>query len=165
MPQLDTGTYREQVTWLVLIFGGVYLVRRSEILPNLSRIVKLRGKKRERRRGGSVQEEGERKLVESGYGARRGSASGQSYGFLQETMDLQEIWMEDTGRRRSEVGQMGAVSRQTMERRVKDVAYHKYVSGKLSELKRPKGSEKGLRNGNKRPVRSRIHLTTPKKGK
>jgi len=45
MPQLDTGAFRGQVTWLRRVFLVLYRGRTGESLPKLSQIVKLRAKK------------------------------------------------------------------------------------------------------------------------
>jgi len=44
MPQLDTYTYFSQVFWLLVIFTIFYILILNNILPNISRIVKLRNK-------------------------------------------------------------------------------------------------------------------------
>src|SRR6478735_3416790 len=93
MPQLDTATFRGQVTWLCLVFVVLYRVRTGEVLPKVNQIVKLRAKKRERTRGEANQYEGERTQVEQGYSGRLGKAAGSSTRLLQERQDLQHGWM------------------------------------------------------------------------
>jgi len=110
MPQLDTATYRGQVTWLVRTFGVLYLTRTGDVLPKLSRIVKLRGKKRERTRGDATQYDGERTRVERGYSTRLGNAAGSSYGLLQETRDVQTNWRnKEVVQRNQSKGMKGAM--------------------------------------------------------
>jgi hypothetical protein len=92
MPQLDTATYRGQVTWLVIVFGGLYRVTRGDVLPKLSTIVKLRSKKRERTRGDASQYDGERTRVENAFSGRLVKAAGSSHTLLQDTMNEQNKW-------------------------------------------------------------------------
>jgi F0F1-type ATP synthase membrane subunit b/b' len=44
MPQLDTYMYSSQVFWLLVIFTVFYILVLNNILPNLSRVLKLRRK-------------------------------------------------------------------------------------------------------------------------
>jgi F0F1-type ATP synthase membrane subunit b/b' len=44
MPQLDTYMYSSQVFWLLVIFIIFYILVLNNILPNLSRVLKLRRK-------------------------------------------------------------------------------------------------------------------------
>jgi len=102
MPQLDTATFRGQVTWLVIVFVVLYLIRTGEILPKRNRIGKLRAKKRERTRGDATQYDGERARIEAGYSARLGNAAGSSHGLLQETIDVQTNWINQNLVKRNE---------------------------------------------------------------
>lgn len=45
MPQLDAAAYLNQVFWLILVFFTFYLIVLKNILPALSRILKVRTKK------------------------------------------------------------------------------------------------------------------------
>jgi len=109
MPQLDTATFFGQVTWLVIVFGVLYRATRGEVLPKLSRIVKMRAKKRERTRVDATQYDGERTRVENGYSARLGTAANSSHGLLQETMDVQNTWRNtEVGKRSQSKGMKGA---------------------------------------------------------
>jgi len=45
MPQLDTVTFLSQLFWLVIVFGGFYLIVLTHILPAFSRVLKSRLKK------------------------------------------------------------------------------------------------------------------------
>ena len=45
MPQLDTVTYLSQLFWVLILFGGFYIIVLSDILPSLSTILKARKKK------------------------------------------------------------------------------------------------------------------------
>ena len=42
MPQLDTYMYLSQVFWLLVLFTTFYILILNNILPNISRILKLR---------------------------------------------------------------------------------------------------------------------------
>jgi len=44
MPQLDTHMYFSQVFWLLVIFTIFYILVLNNILPNISRVLKLRKK-------------------------------------------------------------------------------------------------------------------------
>ena len=136
MPQLDTGTYFGQVTWLVRVFGVLYRTRTGDVLPKLNRIVKIRSKKRERTRGEARQYEGERKSVERGYGARRGGAAGKSYRLLQETQDVQSEWMNGAREKRSQEGERGSANGEYRKHRMNEKRRSERVIEKM-------GSEKG----------------------
>ena len=45
MPQLDTFMYLSQVFWLLVLFTVFYILVLNNILPNISRVLKLRRKK------------------------------------------------------------------------------------------------------------------------
>jgi F-type H+-transporting ATPase subunit b len=45
MPQLDTFMYLSQVFWLLVLFTIFYILVLNNILPNISRVLKLRRKK------------------------------------------------------------------------------------------------------------------------
>lgn len=143
MPQLDTATFRGQVTWLVAVFGRLYRARTGEILPKVSRIVKLRSKKRDRTRGDATQYDGERTRVENGYSTRLGNAAGSSYGLLQETMDVQTNWMnQEVVKRNQSSGMKNAMNTYRSYRmnvKLADV----YLSKKLADVKVKKGAGKG----------------------
>jgi hypothetical protein len=134
MPQLDTVTFRGQVTWVCVIFVVLYRVRTGEILPKLNQILKLRSKKRERTRGDARQYEGERRRVESGYSGRLGTAAGSSSGLLQERREAQDQWMnKEVGKRNQSEGRNQAMKEyrsQRMNVKLADV----YLNEKLGEI-------------------------------
>lgn len=66
MPQMDSATYRGQVTWFTLVFSVFYLVMRTDVLPRLNRAVKVRAKKIERTRSDARQFDGVRLSSEEG---------------------------------------------------------------------------------------------------
>jgi len=134
MPQLDTATFRGQVTWLVIVFGVLYRTRRGDVLPKLSRIVKLRGKKRDRTRRDATQYDGERTQVDSQYSKRLETAARGSHGLLTQTMDTQTNWMnQEVGNRNQSAGMKGAMKTYRSYRmnvKLADV----YLSKKLSAV-------------------------------
>ena len=134
MPQLDTATFRGQVTWLVIVFGVLYRTRTGDVLPKLSRIVKLRSKKRDRTRGDARQYEGERTQTENGYSARLGNAAGSSYGLLQETMDVQTNWMNKEVVKRNQSKEMKTAMKTYRSYRMNVKLADVYLSKKLSSV-------------------------------
>jgi hypothetical protein len=142
MPQLDTATFRGQVTWLARVFGVLYRARTGEILPKVSRIVKLRSKKRDRTRGDATQYDGERTRVESGYSTRLGNAAGSSYGLLQETMDVQNHWMNQEVVKRNQSKGMKTAMKQYRSYRMNVKLADVYLSKKLADGKVKKGAGK-----------------------
>ena len=135
MPQLDTATFRGQVTWLVRRFGVLYRARTGEILPKVSRIVKLRSKKRDRTRGDATQYDGERARVENGYSTRLGNAAGSSYGLLQETMDVQNTWMNQEVAKRTQSKGMKPAMKKYRSYRMNVKLADVYLSKKLADMK------------------------------
>jgi len=133
MPQLDTGTFRGQVTWMVRVFVVLYRARTGEVLPKLSQIVKLRGKKRERTRGEATQYDGERTEVDKGYSGRVGNAAGSSHGLLQERVDVQQNWMnKEVGKRNQATGRNQAM-KEYRSYRMKVKLADVYLNKKLGE--------------------------------
>jgi Plant ATP synthase F0 len=148
MPQLDTGAFRGQVTWLTRVFVVLYRTRTGEILPKLSQIVKLRAKKRERTRGDARQYEGERTSVEQAYSGRLGKAAGSSHGLLQERTEVQGAWMnQEVGKRTQSKGRNGAM-KEYRGYRMKVKLADAYLNRKLGEVgsqrsrKKPKKGKK-----------------------
>ena len=139
MPQLDTATFRGQVTWLVIVFGVLYRTRTGDVLPKLSRIVKLRSKKRDRTRGDAPQYDGERTQVENGYSSRLGNAAGSSYGLLQETMDVQTNWMNKEVVKRNQSNEMKTAMNKYRSYRMNVKLADVYLSKKLSSVGASKG--------------------------
>jgi hypothetical protein len=140
MPQLDTATFFGQVTWLVIVFGVLYRATRGDVLPKLSRIVKMRSKKRDRTRVDATQYDGERTRVESGYSSRLGNAANSSHGLLQETMDVQTNWRNtEVVKRNQSQGMKGARNKYRsyrMQAKLADV----YISEALTKVD---GAQKG----------------------
>jgi hypothetical protein len=139
MPQLDTSTFRGQVTWLSIVFVVLYRTRTGEVLPKLNRIVKLRSKKRDRTRGDATQYDGERAQVENGYSGRLGNAAGSSVGLLQETMDVQGAWVnEEVVKRNRSKGMKKAMKTYRSYRmtvKLADVYMNKKLSSRKGEVK------------------------------
>lgn len=155
MPQLDTATYRGQVTWLRVIFGGLYRRRTGEILPKLNRIVKRRSKKRDRRRGEARQYEGERMSVEKGYTGRLGNAGGSSYGFLQERGDVQNTWMNKEVTKRTRSGKMEKARSGYMDHRMTVKLAGRKIEDYVSKQEKKETSKEG-QGVSKVPVRKLV---------
>lgn len=144
MPQLDTASFRGQVTWLGVVFVVLYRTRTGEILPKLSQIVKLRSKKRDRTRGDATQYDGERTRVENGYSGRLGNAAGSSYGLLQERMDVQDQWMNKEVGKRNQAKGRNQASKEYRSYRMKVKLADVYLNKKLGEVaKNAKAGKKG----------------------
>lgn len=134
MPQLDTVTFRGQVTWVSVIFVVLYRARTGEVLPKLNQILKLRSKKRERTRGDARQYEGERGRVESGYSGRLGTAAGSSYGLLQERTEVQEAWMSREVGKRNQSEERNPARKEYRGHRMKVKLADVYLNEKLGEI-------------------------------
>jgi hypothetical protein len=148
MPQLDTATFRGQVTWLCLVFVVLYRVRTGEVLPKVNQIVKLRAKKRERTRGEANQYEGERTQVEQGYSGRLGKAAGSSTRLLQERQDLQHGWMSQEVGKRTQAKGMNSAMKEYRGYRMKVKLAEVYLTKKLGEgAKKTKGGKAGRKLG------------------
>jgi len=159
MPQLDTGTFRGQVTWLSVVFVVLYRTRVGEILPKLSQIVKIRSKKRDRTRGDGRQYDGERVQVENGYSGRLGGAAGSSHVLLQERTEIQGNWMKDEVGKRNQSKGMDQAMENYRKYRMTVKLSDTYLNKKLSEVKKmkvilkkvgkaaPKSSGKGGKKG------------------
>jgi hypothetical protein len=107
MPQLDVTTYRGQVSSVVIGFGLVYRLRRSEVLPSRNRAVKRRSKKTERRRTGQSDDHREVARVEAEYGRSMAGAAAASHGLLQDRVDTQTKWVDGKSSELRKGGKMG----------------------------------------------------------
>jgi len=134
MPQLDTATFRGQVTWLRVVFVVLYRTRAGDVLPKLSQIVKIRSKKRDRTRGDATQYDGERTQVENGYSGRLGSAAGSSYGLLQERTDVQNNWMKEEVAKRNQSKGMDKAMEEYRSYRMTVKLSDVYLNKKLGEV-------------------------------
>jgi len=165
MPQLDTATFRGQVTWLRVVFGVLYRTRVGEILPKLSQIVKIRSKKRDRTRGDGRQYDGERAQVESGYSGRLGGAAGSSHVLLQERTEIQGNWMKDQVGKRNQSKGMDRAMENYRGYRMTVKLSDSYLNKKLSEVKIVKSvTRKKVGKGAPTPT-SKAGGKSPKKGK
>jgi hypothetical protein len=150
MPQLDTGAFRGQVTWLRRVFTVLYRARTGEVLPKLNQIVKLRAKKRERTRGEARQYEGERTSVEQAYSGRVGKAAGSSYGLLQERTEVQAGWMtQEVGKRTQSKGRNRA-TKEYRGYRMKVKLADGYLTRKLGEVGSQRARKKPKKGGKKK---------------
>jgi hypothetical protein len=144
MPQLDTASFRGQVTWLRVVFVVLYRARTGEVLPKVNQIVKLRAKKRERTRGDATQYEGERTRVEQGYSGRLGQAAGNSSSLLQERMDVQHTWMNQEVSKRNQSKGMNQAMKEYRSYRMKVKLVDVYLNKKLGEVaKKTKSVKRG----------------------
>ena len=92
MPQLDTYMYFSQVFWLLVIFTIFYILILNNILPNISRVLKLRRKQI------SV---GDSSIISEEYKTVMNTTSGvievslkDSTSFLSNTRDSSSIWLK-----------------------------------------------------------------------
>lgn len=89
MPQLDGAAYLSQVTWLVVLFGGYYLLVLNGLLPSVSRRRKVPAKKL-RRSGGD--QEAERRSTVEGYEASLAVRARESAGVVQRSSTAAARW-------------------------------------------------------------------------
>lgn len=92
MPQLDGAAYLGQVTWLVVLFGGYYLLVLNGLLPSVARRRKVPAKKL-RRAGGD--QEAERRATVEGYEASLGTRARESAGVVQRCATAAARWRAD----------------------------------------------------------------------
>ena len=92
MPQLDIYMYFSQVFWLLILFTIFYILILNNILPNISRVLKLRRKQINAGEGSVIGEE---------YKAVMGTISGvleislkDSTSFLNNTRNSSSVWLE-----------------------------------------------------------------------
>jgi hypothetical protein len=92
MPQLDTYMYFSQVFWLLVIFTIFYILILNNILPNISRVLKLRRKQI------SV---GDSSIISEEYKTVMNTTSGvievslkDSTSFLSNTRESSSIWLK-----------------------------------------------------------------------
>jgi hypothetical protein len=92
MPQLDTATYFGQVTWLILVFVGYYRIVRGDLIPALTRLRKIRAKKKTHGLARTSQMRGEAKNVMHGYDRAVGKAALGALSLIQLELDNQGTW-------------------------------------------------------------------------
>jgi len=92
MPQLDMATYMGQVTWLVLVFVTYYRVVRGQLFPALTRVVKVRAKKKGQLHARTTGFRGEAKTVMEKYDRVVGKAALSALTLIQTEMDNQAAW-------------------------------------------------------------------------
>jgi hypothetical protein len=65
MPQMDIGTYVTQIVWLLIVLGILYvgIIKEEGLLENISRVLKVRGK-RKGDKGVKEEERKEEKILE-----------------------------------------------------------------------------------------------------
>jgi hypothetical protein len=155
MPQLDTGSFRGQVTWLARVFRVLYRTRAGDILPKMSQILKLRSKKRDRTRGDATQYDGERARVDAGYSGSLGKAAGTSYALLQERGEVQHGWRnQEVAKRNQAKGRNGAM-KAYRGYRMKVKLAEVYVSQKLGAVAKTSKGGKAVGSKPKAPKKSK----------
>lgn len=92
MPQLDTYMYFSQVFWLLVLFTVFYILVLNNILPNISRVLKLR-RKRISSEGSSVLSEEHNAVMETTSGVLETSLS-DSTAFLSNVRTSSSTWLE-----------------------------------------------------------------------
>ena len=92
MPQLDMATYMGQVTWLILVFVTYYRVVRGQLFPALTRVVKVRAKKKGYSQARTTSFGGEAKTVMEKYDRAVGKAALSALSLIQTEMDNQAAW-------------------------------------------------------------------------
>jgi hypothetical protein len=92
MPQLDAVTFFGQVSWLIVVFLGYYLVIRGDIFPALTRLVKVRAKKKTHALSMSQSYTAEAKTVMQGYDAAVAKAALGALTLIQAELDNQSSW-------------------------------------------------------------------------
>jgi F-type H+-transporting ATPase subunit b len=92
MPQLDTSMYFSQVFWLLVLFTVFYILVLNNILPNISRVLKLR-RKRISSEGSSVLSEEHNAVMETTSGVLETSLS-DSTAFLSNVRTSSSTWLE-----------------------------------------------------------------------
>jgi hypothetical protein len=95
MPQLDAVTFRGQVSWLVLVFTTYYLIVRGDIFPALTRLIKVRAKKKTHAVAMSQSHTAEAKAVMQGYDSAIGKAALGALTLIQTELDNQSSWSKD----------------------------------------------------------------------
>ena len=96
MPQLDSTTFFGQVTWLVIVFVSYFLVVRGDIFPSLTRLLKVRAKKKTHATAMSNSHQAEAKSVMQRYDATVGSAAMSALSLIQTELDNQASWSKQT---------------------------------------------------------------------
>tara|TARA_R110001592_G_scaffold150202_5_gene376024 strand:- start:8680 stop:9075 length:396 start_codon:yes stop_codon:yes gene_type:complete len=92
MPQLDTYMYFSQVFWLLVIFTIFYILVLNNILPNISRILKLRRKQISAGDGSVIGEEHKAVMTKTS-GVLEASLK-DSTTFLNNVRNSSSVWLE-----------------------------------------------------------------------
>ena len=115
MPQLDAVTYRGQVSWLVLVFITYYLIIRGDIFPALTRLVKVRAKKKTHAAAMTQSHTAEAKTVMQGYDTAVSKAALGALALIQSELDNQSSWSKNAIDTVMTSGDLGSASRGYLE--------------------------------------------------
>jgi hypothetical protein len=97
MPQLDAATYRGQVFWLTVFFGGYYLIALNFFIPALAARLKARSKKAALNKGQASSFDGERVAALAGYDGTLTSATSWLSQHLTASVVEGQAWRQAEG--------------------------------------------------------------------
>jgi len=96
MPQLDLASFLPQVFWFILIFFSYYILVLNNILPSLSRILKIRTKKLRQGKEVLATMTGERNNLTTNYDHFLSQSLRESGQFLQKGFNLSNSWISES---------------------------------------------------------------------
>lgn len=96
MPQMDSAAFLPQVFWLVVVFFSFYIIVLKNILPVLSRILKVRAKKLSQGQDLLESMGNETNLIGADYDQILTKTTKESTDFLQKTSSNAGAWIEDS---------------------------------------------------------------------
>jgi len=105
MPQLDLASFLPQVFWFILIFFSYYIIVVNNILPSLSRILKMRTKKLSQGKELVITMTSERNNLSTNYDSFLGQSLRDSGQFLQNNFNLSNNWISQSELSSQEVAQ------------------------------------------------------------
>lgn len=94
MPQLDTAAFLPQIFWLVLIFTIFYLVALNNVIPMVSRILKVRFKKLSQGQEIITLTDNFNKTIRENSSNLLSKVSQTSGGFLLDTLNVGRVWLD-----------------------------------------------------------------------
>jgi hypothetical protein len=96
MPQLDLASFLPQVFWFILIFFSYYIIVVNNILPSLSRILKMRTKKLTQGKELLTSMSKERNNLSTSYDNFLSQSLRESSQFLQNGLNLSNNWLSQS---------------------------------------------------------------------
>lgn len=96
MPQLDLASFLPQVFWFILIFFSYYILVVNNILPSLSRILKMRTKKLTQGKEVLVSMSSERNNLSTNYDSFLSQSLRESGQILQKGFSLSNNWISQS---------------------------------------------------------------------